>query len=293
MSKRLKLPLKIKVISLIVLLLGSALTFFTSFSVDLFKKDKAAYIYETSLATSETIQRQLDQYFAKTIKDFLLINKILDSKSSTRIAKQIFQGHTEALLFKKGKTTFHNPAQFESMKLSKDQLAELSVSDLPLLSKSLNGIEIRSLEVEGQTLFHLSKGKKSAELFIGSQKILLPLEENKIYDSFLFSSTQSKMFPKEKSDFNPIIFSELLKDNPLSKSVREIELNGQAFFTFLFQSQKFRLPCPVADPPGEGLQSSNIPFKKIPLFRNDGSGSWNCPGSSVFEVIDQTPGSPL
>ncbi|TNF00358.1 MAG: hypothetical protein EP326_06590, partial [Deltaproteobacteria bacterium] len=122
MSQKLGIPLKVKVISLVSIILGSALVFFTTFSVDLFKKDKAAYIYETSLVTSESIQNRLDQFFTRRIKDFLLISKIIETGNSKAISKQIFLEHEDSLYLKSDKFTVENKENLEKEKITVSKL---------------------------------------------------------------------------------------------------------------------------------------------------------------------------
>ncbi len=226
MSQKLGIPLKVKVISLVSVILGSALVFFTTFSVDLFKKDKAAYIYETSLVTSESIQNRLDQFFTRRIKDFLLISKIIETNNSKSISKQIFLEHEDSLYLKSEKFTVKNE---ENLKKEKIDIQTLESETSTLLTSTRSGLELHLINVgEKQVLMlqHLDKGIK---YWFMRDPLLSPLEENKIYFSFVYSKAQNTIFPHsgEVESLTPI--NSLIESNPVSKSVKEVELDGRSY----------------------------------------------------------------
>ena len=226
MSQKLGIPLKVKVISLVSIILGSALVFFTTFSVDLFKKDKAAYIYETSLVTSESIQNRLDQFFTRRIKDFLLISKIIETGNSKAISKQIFLEHEDSLYLKSDKLTVENKENLEKEKIT---VSKLESETTTLLTSTHSGIELHLQEFDGKKVLMLQLLDKGIRYWFLSNPLLLPLEENKIYFSFVYSKVQNAVFPNsgEIESLSPI--NQLIESNPVSKSVKEVQLDNKSY----------------------------------------------------------------
>ena len=236
MRKRFGLTLKIKIIFLLILLLGSSLAFFTSFSVNLFKKDKAAYIYETSLSTTETIQGRLDQYLAKTARDFQLIDNILStslSKDKKPIAHQVLLSNQEPIIYSRDNVFLKNKKNIDSQRLTEEQLNDfrslLKNDDLKAISKSSNGIEIKVLTSNNQTYFLLTNKRNRSALLINSSQILIPIEESKIYDSKLVSVKGNFSFPKSATNYDMGTISDILSTSSITKTVKESIFNGEKY----------------------------------------------------------------
>ncbi|MCO4795276.1 MAG: SpoIIE family protein phosphatase [Bacteriovoracaceae bacterium] len=229
MTQKLGIPLKVKVIVLISIILGSSLVFFTSFSVDLFKKDKAAYVYETSLVTSESIQSQVDQYLSKSIKMILLIKKIIEKRSDNQIQRQIFLEHEGSLLFVSKNFTIENKNSLKSLSLKSSDLKNFDFNSTPPIATSSNKIELRLFKIGSQEVFHLLETQSRMQLFFSTNYVISPLEENKIYSSFLFSSRSSFVFPSKKNLPELVAVSNQLKENPISKSVKEINIGNEKY----------------------------------------------------------------
>ena len=60
--RRVRYPIKLKMIVVITLVVGAAISLYVYTALDLFKKDKSAYIYENSLAFSENLSGQVKMY---------------------------------------------------------------------------------------------------------------------------------------------------------------------------------------------------------------------------------------
>ena len=226
LSQKVGIPLKVKVISLVSLILGSALIFFTSFSVDLFKKDKAAYIYETSLVTSESIQNRLDQFLTKRIKDFLLISKILETGKSKSISKQIFLEHEDSLYLRSGNFSVSNQTNLNKEEISLDELTSQTTT---LLTSTRVGLELHLLTLKDKQVFLLQHLDKKIQYWFLRSPLLSPLEENKIYFSFLYSKVQNQVFPSSGKIDNLSPINSLIEANPVAKSVKEVQLDGSSY----------------------------------------------------------------
>jgi len=61
LSRRVVFPLKLKILAIMAALLGGSISIYAIFALDLFKKDKSAYIYGNNRSTIESFHQQVDQ----------------------------------------------------------------------------------------------------------------------------------------------------------------------------------------------------------------------------------------
>ncbi len=73
MIRKVRFPLKIKLIAMISILLLSSMAFYVYFAVDLFSKDKSAYIYEDSLKSNESLASIISTKLESAERSLLLL----------------------------------------------------------------------------------------------------------------------------------------------------------------------------------------------------------------------------
>ena len=74
MNKRPSFPIKFKIIILTTIILVGSIVFYTYFASNLFEEDKKAYIFESSLANTNTISSEVTSITKIILLDSSLID---------------------------------------------------------------------------------------------------------------------------------------------------------------------------------------------------------------------------
>ena len=82
MIRKVKYPLKFKLSLIIVGPILVSIVTYISFALDMFKKDKSAYIYETTLLNAENLAGQLNSELKNT---YQTLNVLADTYHSNRM----------------------------------------------------------------------------------------------------------------------------------------------------------------------------------------------------------------
>jgi sigma-B regulation protein RsbU (phosphoserine phosphatase) len=85
--RKVLLPINVKLNIFLIVLLVSSLTFYVFYAVDLFEKDKSAYVFETIKAQNDSISSSFDEKIQYAFKQVELILRL---SYSTRLTKYVF-----------------------------------------------------------------------------------------------------------------------------------------------------------------------------------------------------------
>jgi phosphoserine phosphatase RsbU/P len=134
LSVRIRLSLKLKLILLISVLLLTALGAYTFFAVDLFQKDKEAYVYESALNTIDQLQGAIQRQYESLGQSVDLINQISESSNREQLIEQILSESNQlnALLIKNLENNeieqFSKEDFLEQLQLDHDEWSEIVLS---------------------------------------------------------------------------------------------------------------------------------------------------------------------
>ena len=214
MTKRRFFPIKYKLVALLALLVVVSISFYLGIAVDLFKKDKAAYIYETSFATVESIAHQTNDYFKNRYEKLLTLNSVIGSVNK-EVLIELFsrdQGNIEFLIYRHLK----NGEKLIFDMFNKAALQELGADEKILLRMRKNYpfdfVEMRhnALYIGSafydQTLPHfviaLYDSKKSSHYIfrIRIEELLSIFRKNKVYETFLINA-QGELYAHQDSQY--------------------------------------------------------------------------------------------
>jgi sigma-B regulation protein RsbU (phosphoserine phosphatase) len=93
---RVKFPISLKLILLMVVLIGTSLAGYVAYAVNLFNQDKTAYIYESGLKDVELLSKD----YSQKLNDYIKLLKVVNSRTSQRV---IFEDRfIEAFYVKQG-----------------------------------------------------------------------------------------------------------------------------------------------------------------------------------------------
>ncbi|MFN8369855.1 MAG: hypothetical protein U0T83_04415 [Bacteriovoracaceae bacterium] len=94
LTRKIKFSIHTKVISLIVGIVILSLPSFLYFAVDLFKKDKSAYVFETTLTNVESMGQQIDEYFKNALREAIVVLSIArNNPESKDLYEKIFSSN--------------------------------------------------------------------------------------------------------------------------------------------------------------------------------------------------------
>ena len=76
-ERKIKLSIRVKIITVIATIVLSSLGLYLAVALNLFNKDKSAYVFESGLTTAETVSTQVSNFLQRLIKDSLNIYNLL------------------------------------------------------------------------------------------------------------------------------------------------------------------------------------------------------------------------
>lgn len=76
-ERKIKLSIRVKIIAVIATIVLTSLGLYLAVALNLFNKDKSAYVFESGLTTAETVSTQVSNYLQRLIKDSLNIYNLL------------------------------------------------------------------------------------------------------------------------------------------------------------------------------------------------------------------------
>ncbi len=242
--RRVKVPLKIKLSVFVALLLFFTILAYIYFALDLFKKDKSAYIYESSLANSEYLAEEINGHFNSLVTNVLLVTK--SSKKNNRLIKEIFKSRDDLLqytVFKKRRNNYEKIFEATNKRL----LSENNISEKRFIKQTLtNVIPFRAIknkriylksEINNEIPYLLLglNFKNDSNIYV--VKIMLNhfveiFNKSRIYESYLIDQSGWILVHKKLDQFvnnasrieDPAILS--IVNSKIDKGVKEFVRKG-------------------------------------------------------------------
>jgi sigma-B regulation protein RsbU (phosphoserine phosphatase) len=234
-----RFPLKAKLIVIFMLLLAGSLSFYVYFALDLFSKDKSAYIYENGLASAESLSHRVHNFYNHSLSNLSLmasleakgkLNEDLLKNSNSLLQLTIYQNEgTKREFYNSKELGLYNSSSNEFKKfVAQNKINPGSVNDKQVYAKSF-------FESNVPHLLLALKDQVSSKVYVGRfiiADIQQAFNDNKIYNSYLMGANGEVLFGKQSTDDSFVL--EVLSSQ-IESGVREIEKEGE---TILVAFQK-------------------------------------------------------
>jgi sigma-B regulation protein RsbU (phosphoserine phosphatase) len=258
--RKVRFPLKAKLILLISALITTSITFYVYFALDLFKKDKSAYIYETSLSTAETLSVQSNKFLNHTLGSINLLNQSIKENSSEDLLKRIFRSNENLISYthylnRQGKYSINkslvNKKEFQFYN-AKDNFLTTFGNKYPLQFALVTPEQIYIQGYPGAQIPHILIGLKddiTGDVYTARVLLTELLEsfgKNKIYNSFLVNSMGQLVAGKvdetnvRNSDVIQKNYVLEILQNDLDNGVKEITKDGEKFLVAYQKDNNFK-----------------------------------------------------
>ena len=249
MIRKVKVPLKVKLNILITGLILFSIMLYVFFALDLFKKDKSAYVYETAFLNAENLSSQLSlELKNKTRLLSLLINTYNKNKKQT---KDVFKSHLRLLSFSiyKEKKQLHfkllNDQIFSSYNLSKSHLNLVKkINPLPFDLVKTKKIHIENPTIsEGIPHFLMGIYKRGYYYFlrVSLEDYMAMFTRDKLYHSFSLTDTGELFIGTLKKGPGSKDYLEKIITGKLSQGVKELHLPDKSYLVAYVKIPQFNL----------------------------------------------------
>lgn len=255
-------PIKGKLISVITFLILSSLSVYAYYALDHFKKDKAAYIFETSLSVTEGVSSLLAQDLLNTKQTMgLLAEAYAFNKKNDGLIKNIFNANPNIIEF-----SIYDASNRELLFGLRDRnfLKANSLKDDYFLKLTLRTpIPFEVIENKGNFLFnpgvntvipHLvvaEFNEKKNQFFVARLKLsnfIDLINSNSTYETFVLSNLgevlihKAMAFQKGSMAQEQGVDYKSFFDDPLNKGVKEVENSlGEPLLISFEKNQLFNL----------------------------------------------------
>ena len=255
--RKVRLPIKLKLIFLIAVLLISAVSFYVYFALNLFEKDKSAYIYENGLSHTESISDQISNRIGSAYSQVKILEQLYLRDNRRELVKNVFDATSDIIEFSiyqsvenhSGEQVFglRDEIILKSNDLSSRFFSNLEkVSPLPFKKCFEEGTVFRAV-MSDERLPHIlimSYLKEKKIFSVGRFRVsdfLAILGRNKAYNSYIIDASGEVIFSSG-------MVAKLSKQSRLqilsakqSNGVREVVLNGEEFLLSFSETRKMNL----------------------------------------------------
>lgn len=128
LSRRVVFPLKLKIIVIMAALLGGSISVYAFFALDLFQKDKSAYIYGNSKSTIESFNQQIEQFLSGSFEKLHVLSLMPNSQIEKLLESYKDFYHIDYKSNKGVEDHFYNLSSIEN--------ENLSLSEYKLIAKN-------------------------------------------------------------------------------------------------------------------------------------------------------------
>ena len=212
MIRKVKFPLKLKLNLIIAGLILFSITIYISFALDLFKKDKSAYIYETALLNAENLAGQLNAKLKDTRQTLNVLAKTYES--NPKLMGDIFKSYSNIMTFSIYQHKKIAPQRISHLSdktsLSKNNLPgnhfslAKKINPIPFTAIRRNMIYVGNHTIPGgiphflMGIYRPKKGKYYIARFLLSDIVNI-LAKGEIYQSFVVAGN-GKLFLDNRSN---------------------------------------------------------------------------------------------
>jgi len=207
LSKKVRFPIKFKLILLISFMILSALSVYLLMAMDLFKKDKSAYIYDTGLSSVETLSHEIGTILSEQIGTLKILSKIHTKIESDKVKNfellvEAFNSRVDLadflVLNREGKKVYQvfDPTILEQNSIEKDYFLKLAESSTwPVKEIEQKDIYIKNMVGKNESKVpHLILGffdPMSKNIYLGRfdvVNIINLFKQNSVYEIFAVDS---------------------------------------------------------------------------------------------------------
>ncbi len=248
MIRKVRFPLKFKIITLITALLLIAISFFVLFALNLFHKDKSAYIFETSMLTTENLASQTSNFLGNSLNSLKILSTNFKAGKNHRTTIKLFESNNNIVEFsvyekKNGKYrnafTLNNKSLLDLYAHDQNHLKEvIKLIPIPFSAVKESRPYIYNTTITGG-LPHITLAIKKKKRIFAIRVLLVQLldtiKKNAIYQSAVFSlsgsviATSSKQLSQNKER---IIHA--ISKSKIDHGTLEIQLDNQNVFLLSF-----------------------------------------------------------
>ena len=267
LAHKIKFPIKLKLIILTSFILLLALSVYLYMAMDLFEKDKSAYIYETGLISVETMSHEIGTILDEQTNSLKMLGKIY-SKVSTEETKNFdflvdaFNSRADLADFlvigNEGKVLYQvmDKNALKSYDLSQDHFRKLATSEKwPLEEIKRRGLFIKNMVSGEKSDFpHLLLGYYDQEhsmAFIGRflvSGMVELLSQKSIYETFAIDSLgrpyahKGKSLMKSGKSLMEESYIESIVNGQSKKGVKEVKnSNGESLLVSFVNLNRYNL----------------------------------------------------
>lgn len=227
-SVKVNFPVKLKIILFCSTLLAVAMFAYLSFALDLFKKDKSAYIFESSLGHSDFLSEKIENQFQSATKTISLIQKSGTNKR-VEIASKLFELNQDLIYYGsyrlQGKKLYNIKRFFNENILGRYNLTKRYYDDIlknyPIPTDTITSqrpsIFFQESDKNIPHLVVAIRDQKIKNRFLilrlATDTIKETLYKNKLYRSYLVDTKFNQILKEENKEVETKDLSNLIKDS--------------------------------------------------------------------------------
>ncbi len=246
MANKVKISINTKMITLLTVLILGSLTAFLVFAVDLFNKDKSAYIFESALSTTKMLGGEISSYLNNVETTAALITNIaVGKKGQNDFAENLLTKSNnviEILLYKKEGKKYLKKLNLANGKLLKEfRQDKKNLRDFLKLSpppweriQSQRKYIVNNLSIEQLPHIMLAVWDEKSRSILMMRTLISSLENSfshqKIYKNFLFDFDRQMFIGSAEEKFRPDknLLDKLIA-REIDKGVQEIKI-GESMY---------------------------------------------------------------
>ena len=277
MIRKVRVPLKLKLIVLITALLTASTLFYLFFALDLFKKDKSAYIYETNMTNAENLATQVERFISTAHHHLQQLASAYDKNSSPARMVEMFNTVPHMIEF----SVYHQDKKlfyiFDKHALAQSQLPPDHFQQV----QRLHGLPLKHLQpnkiyLENQTIPagfpHFVMGIKKERIYLARidfTPLVSMFRQNNIYRTYVLSN-MGKTFLQQSIDQHSILqedFPQQIQSGQIDSGVREFtHRNGKKYLTAFYKIKPLNLTVISEIEQQSAYRAANYLIKKSLFF---------------------------
>jgi len=194
-ARKIFFPFKLKVLLMLVTILGVSISFYVWFAIDIFKKDKAAYIYENGLLHTENLSSQASLYLKDVGNRLNLLLAAYARMEKSNTLERLIEKNDDFIdlqIFKNGKNMFStcNPRARETEEICHQSL----IPYLNEISAGKSQVFLKNIGTMGEIPHFIFSIKALDEIFIlrvNTSQFGKILDQNNLYISYVLNQSGS------------------------------------------------------------------------------------------------------
>ncbi len=234
LSRRVVFPLKIKLVVIMAALLVSSISLYAIFALNLFEKDKSAYIYGNSSEANLSFNNRVSNYLSSTFDKLQILSYMPIEKVGDILGN--YQDVLHLDIYKDGeqKSSFYNQSQIENLGHSVEEYKRIVGS---LNIQDINGFIIFKDQLESYLVLKYFNKENSLNLimFLRTNYLESILSSFSQYDSYILNPDGTAFY----GDISKNYFKEI-KEKSLKEATIEVDPVEPKILSYIIDA-KFKL----------------------------------------------------